>query len=675
MARVSRLGIVHGALALFAAALVLRAGKVQLLDADTWRARATRQHFDAADLPAPRGDIRDAGGRLLVESRELVSLAVAPREVRTADRKVVRRVLAKAGVDRRIVAQAITPGRKWVPVPGKFLPSDVAPLLGMRGVHASAVVERVMVPSASVRRIVGRVAPDGSPVDGIELALDSLLRGSRGTARELRDGRGRRFGSPTVEGVDARPGHSLTLTLNFALQDIADRALADAVARMGATGGDIVILDPHDGAVLAMASRRPDPRSTASTALSEPFEPGSTVKPFLAAALLERERARPDETVATYGGVMEIEGRTIHDSHKADRMTLREVISHSSNVGIVQFAQRLTPREEFEVLRDAGFGTPTGVPYPAESPGVLREPARWSRQSRASLAMGYEMSVNALQLAAAYAAIANGGELLEPALVREVRDGDDDVVFRHRRRVVRRLMSEPVAREIREMLVETVSSGTAVDADLATFQVGGKTGTARRVAAGRGYVAKSYTASFVGMFPARDPQYVILVKIDDPVGAYYGGKTAAPVSKVVLEAAIAARDAALDRGMLASRDKAPVAPVGETIAARRARAVHDSVHPPTYAAAGPATAPAEEVDSGRVPYVLTLPASTTPAPTVVAPPRPVPDVRGLPLRPAVGALHRAGFKVSLARGPEGATAPAAGTMVRPGTVVHLFTAR
>ena len=674
MARVSRLGIVHGALALFAAALVLRAAKVQLVDADVWRSRAARQHFNAADLPAPRGAIRDASGRLLVESRELVSIAVAPREVRVSDRKVVRRVLAKAGVDRRVVAQAITPGKKWVPVPGRFLPSDVAPLLGMRGVHATPVVERVMVPSASVRRVVGRVGGDGTPIDGLELALDTLLRGTRGTSRELRDGRGRRFGSPTLEGVEARPGHSVTLTINFALQDIADRALADAIARMGASGGDIVILDPHDGAVLAMASRRSDPRSTASTALSEPFEPGSTIKPFIAAALIARRRVRPDETVATFGGKLEVEGRTIHDTHKADRMTLRDVISHSSNVGIVQFAERLTPREEFEALRDAGFGTPTGVPYPAESPGVLREPARWSRQSRASLAMGYELSVNALQLAAAYAAIANGGELLEPALVREVRDGDDDVVFRHQRRVVRRLMSEDVAREVREMLVETVSSGTAVDADLATFHVGGKTGTARRVTAGKGYVAQSYTASFVGMFPARDPQYVILVKIDDPEGAYYGGKTAAPVSKVVLEAAIAARDAALDRASLATRDKAPEAPAGETAAARVARAAHDSAHPPTYARTDVASAP-EPDDSGRVPYVLTLPAADAPVRAVVAPPRPVPDVRGMALRPAVSALHRAGFRVSLAHGPEVATAPAAGTLARPGTLVHLYSPR
>lgn len=688
--RVTRSGIVHGALALFAAALVLRAGKVQLMDGDSWRAKAMRQHFNSANLPAPRGAILDATGRTLVESRELVAIAIAPREVAPNRRSVVRRVLVQNKVPRGVVAKAIDKRLKWVPVPGRFLTSDVAPLLGLRGVHATPVVQREMVPAPGIRRIVGRVDADGEPVDGLELALDTLLRGVRGTRAEARDARGRRFGTPALAPSTVRPGHTVTLTLNFTLQDIAERALADAVGRMGATGGDIVIMDPRDGALLAMASRRPDPRATAATAFSEPFEPGSTIKPFIAARLLDLERARPDEIVPTFNGELTIEGRTVHDSHKAARMSLREVIAFSSNVGIVQFAQRLSPREQYEALRDAGFGSPTGAPYPAESPGRLYEPTKWSRQSAASLAMGYEMSVNAVQLAAAYAAIANGGELLEPALVREVRDEEGDPVFEHRRRVVRRLMTPGTAQTLRDMLVQTVTDGSAIEADLATFQVGGKTGTARRVAAGQGYKARSYTATFVGMFPARDPKYVILVKIDDPDAsqAYYGGKTAAPVSKVVLEAAIAARDAVIDRGVLAQRDKTPA----ESMPARAAHAAPTDApraigargvnvaamgggipeKPPTFTIG--ARAPEPIGDSSRVPYVVTLPAPAV-AKSVPAPARPVPDVQGLPLRAAVTQLHRAGFRVELARGPQGITTPAAGALARPGALVHLFVSR
>jgi cell division protein FtsI (penicillin-binding protein 3) len=675
--RVTRSAIVHGALALFAAALVLRAAKVQLLDGAQWRERAARQHFDAADLPAPRGAIRDATGRTLVESRELVALAVAPREVAPNRRGVVRRVLVQNKVSRAVVAKAIDKRQKWVPIPGRFLPSAVAPLLGLRGVHATPVVQREMVPAPGIRRIVGRVDADGEPLDGIELSLDTLLRGTRGTRSEARDGRGRRFGTPAITPSGGRPGHAVTLTINFTLQDIAERALADAVTRMGATGGDIVIMDPRDGALLAMASRRPDPRATAATAFSEPFEPGSTIKPFVAARLLDLGRATPDEVVRTFNGELTLEGRTIHDSHKAERMTLREVIAFSSNVGIVQFAQRLNAREQYELLRDAGFGSATGAPYPAESPGRLYEPGKWSRQSPASLAMGYELSVNAVQLAAAYAAIANGGELLEPAFVRAVHDGAGARVFEHRRRVVRRLMTPETSRIVRDMLVQTVTDGSAVEADLATFQVGGKTGTARRVTAGQGYKARSYTATYVGMFPARDPKYIILVKIDDPDAsqAYYGGKTAAPVSKLVLEAAIAARDAVIDRGVLAQRDKVPAESLRPVDGAPRVAvaATVDTSRPPTYALEATPPAPAEEDTS--VPFVVTLPATATAAAKVAPPPRVVPDVHGLPLRAAVTQLHRAGFRVELSRGPQGLTTPAAGALARPGALVHLFVTR
>jgi cell division protein FtsI (penicillin-binding protein 3) len=658
--RTSRIGIIHGALALFAVALVGRAGQVQLWQGRSWAERAARQHVAAADVPAPRGDILDATGLPLVQSRELVRLSVAPREVK--DRRALVTALARAGVPAAWTARAADVKRAWVAIPGRYLPTDVGPAVAMRGVYAQPMGERVAVASDGMRRIVGRMNGEGEPVDGIELALDSVLQGVKGASAVVRDARGRSFESPAAPGVAARAGNTVVLTINHSLQDIADRALADAAARMGAEGGDIVVVDPHGGAVLAMASRRPDPRSTAATALVEPFEPGSTLKPFIAAALLGRGRARADEVVNTHDGTWVYNGRTITDSHKAERMTLAEVIQQSSNIGIVQFAARLSPREEFETLRDLGFGAPTGVPYPSEAAGTLKPPGAWSKPTAASMAMGYEVTVTPLQLAMAYAAIANGGELLEPALVKEVRTPEGEVVYERARRVVRRVMSPEIARQMRAMLVGTVASGTAVDADLATFDVAGKTGTARRTSPGRGYVARQYTASFVGLFPAEEPQYVILVKLDNPVGAYYGGKTAAPISKVVLEAAIAARDAALDRRALArqERPRAPL-PRDTTAGARR-----------TPGAPRLAALPARETDvAGSVPFVVNL-AEPVKARPAVLPLRAVPDVRGLPLRAAVRALHRAGFRVQLGTGPAGATSPAAGTMVRPGAVVRLL---
>src|SRR5438067_5166287 len=202
----------------------------------------------------------------------------------------------------------------------------------MRGVYGGPVIERGFSGSDGMRRIVGHVGIDGKPIDGVELALDSLLRGVRGTTMLLRDGRGGALESPFVRGEPARTGHAITLTINAALQDICERALVEGLQQMSATGGDIVVLNPHDGAVLALASRRADARTTAATTMSEPFEPGSTLKPFVAARLMDLGRATPDEVMNTENGQYVVNGRSISDEHKAAEMTLREVITYSSNV-------------------------------------------------------------------------------------------------------------------------------------------------------------------------------------------------------------------------------------------------------------------------------------------------------------------------------------------------------
>jgi cell division protein FtsI (penicillin-binding protein 3) len=439
---------------------------------------------------------------------------------------------------------------------------------------------------------------------------------------------------------------------------------------MGADGGDVVVLDPADGEILAMASRRADPRATAATALTEPYEPGSTLKPFIAATLIEKGRARETDVVNGYDGQLTINGRTVNDEHKAARFTLAEVIRYSSNVGIVQFAERLSPREEYEALRDFGFGSPTGVPYPVEAAGTLREPARWSKQSANSLAMGYEIAVTPLQLAAAYVALANDGELLEPALVKEVRAPGGRVLYRHERRVVRRVLSPDVARRVRTMLLGVVEGGTAVKADLGSFSLAGKTGTARFTVNGR-YVA-GHIPTFVGLFPGDHPQFVILVKIDNPRGAYVGGLTAAPVTKAVLEAALASRNAALDRRTLAQSKT--VRPLDSAATAARSAADSRVVRDSTGAARGDslraATALADGDSASTTPIVTLLPMRTGTAAKPLTP-RAVPDVRGMTLRTAVLALHSAGFRVVLGDGAPGVTTPAAGVLAPAGTLVYL----
>jgi len=665
--RLSRVSIVHLMLALFAVALLAQAARVQLVQGKEWSEKARRQQFRNSPLAAARGNIFDASGNVLVESREMFRINIAPNEIRNP--VAISRELRKAGLSGEWVRAANDKRLKWVTLPGLYVAAEVSGLVSLSGVHAEAVMSREYVSAPGIRRIVGSLDPQGNPLGGIELALDSVLRGDSVSAPVARDVRGRRLDNPDAWARLARPGSNVTLTINRDLQDICERALERAVDSLNAAGGDIVVMNPGSGEVLAMASRRIGQRPLSNTAVTEPFEPGSTLKPFIAAALLERKRVRPGETVNTYGGEYVLDGRRITDSHKASFLALPDVIRYSSNIGIVQFGSRLTSREKYETLRDIGLGMSTGIPVPGESDGTLREPARWSGRTSAAVTMGYEVTVTPLQLVAAYAALANGGELLQPHIIKEIRSADGDLLYQSKRRVLRRIFSPEVATEVRGYLKSVVDSGTAVKADLAAYEMAGKSGTARRTVQGKGYVAGNYTASFVGVFPADKPQYVVLVKFDSPQGAYYGGDIAAPVTAVVLRAALAARDAALNRSELASVERdVPLAPAEKTSA--RAAVVTKIV-----TEADTSTAPVIQL----APYiertvqerkVVNLPFVSRPR-VIDKSMRAVPDIHGLTTRAAVRALHRAGFRVTLGSRQSALTIPAPGTMLPAGNIVKL----
>jgi cell division protein FtsI (penicillin-binding protein 3) len=671
MTRQRRIGLVHAALALLALAVVAKSAHVQLVQGRAWSELAKRQHFTATQLPAPRGVILDASGRPLAATREVVRLEVAPKEVREI--RTLRRALLAAGVDQAWADRATDTRRAWVTLPGRYVAEDVAAITAMRGVYTTPVSDRAYATSSGLRPLLGRVDADGRGIDGIEMVLDSLLRGENGASRMIRDVRGRGFLSPTSPGQAARPGHSVVLTINHELQDIAERTLSDAVARLGAEGGDIVILDPRNGEVLAMAGERHG-SSASVTSLTEPFEPGSTLKPLIASALLAQGKARVADRVPARGGSYALHGRVIHDEpHPGPTpasLTLADVIRLSSNVGIVQFADRLAPQEEFEALRDFGLGTPSGIPYSAEAAGTLRPPAAWSRQTPASIAMGYEVSVTPMQLALAYAAIANGGELLEPLLVKEVRGPDGRVTFRGERRVVRRVMPEDISRTMRMLLTGVVEEGTAVEADLATYALAGKTGTPRRTVGGR-YAPKQYNPNFVGLFPADAPQLVIVVKLTSPQGNFYGGATAAPMTKTILQAALAARDAALDRTQLAG-DARKVD--SRALAPPRTAATQTGRARPAVSAATPAADSASLIASADTTRAVVLDLPLRPEGSrIPAAPRGVPDVRGMSLRQAVRSLHSAGFRVQLSRSAPSTsvTDPAPGAVASAGSLVRL----
>jgi cell division protein FtsI (penicillin-binding protein 3) len=619
---VRRMQVVVAAFALALVGLAIRAAQVQLVQGAEHAAASAANRTARRDLHAPRGTIFDRRGVVLAEDQQMFSVGVAPNELRKPDSAAV--VLS-----RRLGMPLATVRRKlqerWT-VFGVYSSAVTQPLRDLRGVHLGAEWRR--------RYPLGRLARGiiGSPtaVSGIEAVLDSVLTGRPGEAVVLRDRAGREYDSPSRLGSLPVPGNDVYLTIDADLQEIAERAIGDAVGQYHAEGGDLVIVEPRTGEILAFASRG----ATAASAVTAPFEPGSTAKLFAAAALLTHGLVAPDDSVWTEQGRFDMEYRTVTDHHPEGWLTLRGVMQRSSNIGIVKFAGRLTPAQQYTMLRDFGLGTPTVLDFPADAAGYLPRPDTWSGTTAASLAIGYELSVTTLQLAMAYAAIANDGVLLQPALVREVRAPDGRIVHRHEPRPVRRVVSAAVADTLRDMLRSVVyEGGTGEAAALYSHEVAGKTGTARVAESGR-YTTGKYRTTFVSIFPAEDPQLVMVVKLDDPDGVY-ASMTAAPVTRWVLLQLLASRTSVLDRSRL------------------------------------PAEAAAEgierDVELRAEPWVTAWPMDSSAATVEMVP---VPDVVGRDLREAARVLHTAGFRVHVEGwGRVQRTSPVAGRAAEIGTLV------
>lgn len=648
----ARIAVIQFAFALGVATLLARAAQLQLVQGEHWADRAERQRTARTVLPARRGALYDRAGVPLAVSQEFYHVGVAPNEL--ADpRRAARLISRNLRVSLPALERDLRAGKRWIYYHGPFTATQVEPLRRLSGVHLTGDFHRFYPSYALARPIIGGLAAERSSGGaGLELALDSILSGQPGEAVLLKDRAGRRYDSPARVIREPVPGNDVILTLDAELQEIAERGLDDALAQMHAEGGDVVFLDPRTGELLALASRqggRAGPASLRASTFTDPFEPGSTAKLFTAAALLMHRRADSNDAVFAEGGQWRMpinrSGRTrlITDVHKTSgNLTLARTIQVSSNVAMAKFSSRLSPEEQFEMLRDFGFGTPTGAGFPSESRGRLARPDTWQPMyTRASLAMGYEFGVTPVQLAAAYGAIANDGLLLTPTLVREVRDPRGEPLYRHQPEPVRRVVTPRVAAQLRDFMRGAMAEGgTGGEGQLANYALLGKTGTAVRFKGGR-YARGEYTASFAALFPADAPQLVVVVKIDNPQGRYYGGLTAAPVTRTMLQQALASRRVALDRSRLAPREDAssPAAPPAALRAGRR--------------------------------VVLGWPYE----PPDPSPAQVVPSVAGRPVREAALALHRRGFRVSLrGLGRVSRTDPAAGETASPGSAVTVWAA-
>ncbi len=644
----ARIAAIQFCFAVGITAVMARAAQLQLFQGARWSKEAEAQRTERAVLPARRGTLYDRNGVPLAVTQEFYHVGVAPNEL--ADRRTAVRLLAAqlaipaADVERDLAR------KKWAYWHGPYTATQVQPLRAVKGVHLDGEFLRFYPARDLARPIIGGLSPETAVgVSGLELSLDSALTGEPGEAVLLKDRAGRRYDSPSRLVREPVAGNDVWLTLDAGLQEIAERGLDDALNEMKAEGGDIVFLDPATGELLALASKQAGGANRAST-FTDPFEPGSTAKLFTAAALLVYRRVDSTDAVSGENGewLMPVnergKTRRITDAHKHPGMlTLAQAIQVSSNIAMSKFAQRLSPAEQYGVLRDFGFGSPTGVEFPSESRGRLARPDQWQPMyTRASVAMGYEFGVTPVQLAAAYGAIANDGVLLAPTLVRDVRRPDGTLVYRHQPEPVRRAISPELAGRLRTFLAGVVGEGgTGERAQLANYSLLGKTGTAVRFEHGR-YVHGEYTASFAALFPADHPQLVVIVKIDSPRGNYYGGLTAAPVTKSMLQQALASHRVAIDRSRLAAPDTAEVA-----------------------------LAPRQEPVPGTPAIVVPWPPR---APEQAPAALPVPDVAGTPVREAALALHRRGFHVDLrGTGRVERTAPGPGDVALPGATITVWT--
>ncbi|GAB4175353.1 MAG: penicillin-binding protein [Geothermobacteraceae bacterium] len=533
------------------AAVAGRAWFLQVHCRDQWLKRAENQHQKVIPLTPRRGTIYDRNGEELALSIEVDSIYINPRQVKDAE-ATARQLAPLVGMREKDLRAKMRSRRSFV-----WLKRQVSPIesrrvrsLGLDGVHFIKEHKRYYPNGSLGAQVLGFTGLDPHGLEGLELAWDSDILGEGGYLVMARDRKGRGLGAGEGVVSGARNGSSLHLTLDKNIQYIAEKELEAAVKSVNAKAGTVVVLDPQTGAVLAMANQ-PDfnpnafnkfgPANFRNRAITDSFEPGSTLKAFLIASALEQKVVAPTERIDCEKGSYSVGGKVIHDHHPYGRLSIGEILKHSSNIGSAKIAKKLERKRLYQGLSDFGFGQRTGIGLPGEAGGLLRPPEDWFEVDLAAIAFGQGMSATALQLTTAMAAIANGGYLMRPYLVEQVVDGYGQVVRSNSPTIVRRVVSEATAREVTRMLEMTVEEGgTGTLAAVPGFRVAGKTGTAQKAdPVTGGYAVDRYVSSFVGFVPADRPRLVILVLIDEPSGKAYGGLVAAPVFSRIASQALA----------------------------------------------------------------------------------------------------------------------------------------
>jgi cell division protein FtsI (penicillin-binding protein 3) len=626
--------------------VVVRAFHVQISTGDRLREMAEDQHLRHLRVSPRRGAIYDRHGAELAVSADVDSVYANPRRLRAMeqDPTTVARSIAKVlDVDPQQLAKRLGADRYFVWIERRVTPNEATRIreLDIPGIELTTEARRYYPNRHLAAHLIGFADIDGRGIEGIELAYEDRLRGSDRRVEAIRDRRGHVVFADDMEDDRTIQGQSVVLTIDKAIQHIAERELALGVRTFEARGGSVVVMDPSSGEILALANyppfnpNEPSKHPTShrrNRAVVDRFEPGSTVKPFTMAAALAAGAVKPNQSINCENGVTRMGGRLLHDAHPYEWLTPTQILAYSSNIGTAKIAQDLGKKDLYRGFRRFGFGEPTGLGVPGETAGILRHYRRWYEIDTAAVSFGQGMSVTNVQLATAMSAIANGGQLMQPMLVRRMSDGHGATIEENKPRVRRQVVPRRVAKLVGQMLTAvTEPGGTAIEAAVDGYIVAGKTGTAQKADyVHGGYAKDKWLASFIGFAPADRPSVVISVVIDEPVIAHYGGTVAGPVFRRIAEVTLRHMGIAPEgrQAVLAKKKEQQIAVAEEEPAAEE-----------------------EAVEKGE---------------------SAVPNVRSLPLRQAVIALHAESLVAEVqGSGVVVAQDPAPGKAVSHGSVVRL----
>lgn len=519
-------------------ALTVVAGRlvyVQIVKGPEYAAAASSQRTRDITVSPERGFIYDREGEVLAESMEARTIYAVPDAVK--DKPAAAAAIANAiGGDAAVYEERLSRDSGFVYIARKVDVAQAGALkeLGLEGLGFLEDSRRVYPSNELACQVLGFVGVDDEGLSGLELYYEELLGGAPGRLIGERDSKGRPIPGGITYEEEAVDGEDVVLTIDKDIQYQTQVALNEAVERWGAKAGSVVVMDPRNGEILAMASSpqfnpnrfaEGDEEAFRNRAIVDTYEPGSTIKSLTAAAVIDAGLYGPD-SVFELPPTIQIGGRTIHESHDraAVSWTLTDIVTQSSNVGAVKLGLALGEESLYDYFSRFGLTEKTGVDFPGEVKGWLGTPDSWSPSSLATITFGQGVSMTPLQLARALGAIANGGNLVTPHFLKESSVETDKAP----RLVTERAISEETARQMRVVLTDVVNEGTGSAAAVPGYEVAGKTGTAQ-IAIPGGYSATDYTASFVGFFPARDPRICILVALEAPKPNYHGGTVAAPV--------------------------------------------------------------------------------------------------------------------------------------------------